>query len=93
MAMKPPQTVDVDWAVIHPNTLNYVGHSGRPLDAKEGVVDQIKYVAHFAKVHFLSLAYAVRRYSSDEFAWSAIASTWSEVVLTARANAWVSAAM
>src|SRR5262245_23763583 len=45
--MEPAQTVDVDSAVVHPDTLNHVGDCGRPLDAKEGLVDQIEYVAHF----------------------------------------------
>src|SRR5271166_6837988 len=50
MPMELAQSVDVDHAVIHPDTLNQAGHSGRPLDAKEGVVDQIEYIAHFPKV-------------------------------------------
>ena len=51
--MEPAQSVDVDRAVIHPDTLR---DSGRLLEAKEGLVDQIEYVAHFPKVPFLSVA-------------------------------------
>src|SRR6516162_5539221 len=86
MLMKLAQTVEVDRAVVHPDALNQVGDCGRPLDTEEGLVDQIEYVAHFPR-SFSSLGYAVRPYSSDESAWSAIASTPSEVVSTARANA------
>jgi hypothetical protein len=45
--MEPAQSIDVDRAVIHPDTLP---HSGRLLEAKEALVDQIEYVAHFPKV-------------------------------------------
>src|SRR3974390_434965 len=82
MLMKLAQTVDVDRAVIRPDTLQQVGGSCRSLAAKRALVDQIDYVAHFPKVLFLSLAYVVRSYSSDEFARSAIASAQSEVVGT-----------
>src|SRR6478735_11999407 len=47
--MEPAQTVYVDRAVVRPDTLNQVGDTGRPLDAKDGLVDQIEYVAHFPR--------------------------------------------
>jgi hypothetical protein len=47
--MEPAQTVYGDRAVVHPDTLNQVGDTGRPLDAKDGLVDQIEYVVHFPK--------------------------------------------
>jgi hypothetical protein len=52
MAMEPAQTVDVDRVVVHPDALQQVGDSGRPLEAKVGLVIQIEYVAHFPKVLF-----------------------------------------
>jgi hypothetical protein len=48
MLMKPAQTADVDRAVVHPDALQQVGGSGRPLADKRGLVDQIEYVAHFS---------------------------------------------
>jgi hypothetical protein len=51
--MKSAQSVDVDWAVIHPDTLR---DSGRLLEAKKDLVDRIEYVVHFPKVPFLSVA-------------------------------------
>ena len=53
MVMKPAQSVDVDRAVIHPDTLR---DSGRLLETKEDLVGQIEYVAHFPEVPFLSVA-------------------------------------
>jgi hypothetical protein len=53
--MELAQTVDVDRAVIHPHALPHAGDSGRSLADKEGLVDQIKYVAHFPRFLFLSL--------------------------------------
>src|SRR5215470_2235072 len=82
MLMKPPQTVDIDRAVVHPHALQQVGGSGRSLANKHRLVKQIEDVAHIPKVLFLSSAYAVRPYGSGETAWSAIAFTQSEVVST-----------
>ena len=48
--MEPAQSVDVDRAVVHPDTLQQVGGSGRSLADERGLVDQIEYVAHFPKV-------------------------------------------
>ena len=45
--MEPAHTVDVDGAVVHPDTLQQVGGSGRSLTDERGLVDQIEYVAHF----------------------------------------------
>src|SRR5262249_50809418 len=56
MVMEPAHTFDVDGAVVHPDTLNQVGHAGCPLDAKDRLVDQIEYVAHRLKVLSLSVA-------------------------------------
>lgn len=60
--MELAQSVDVDRAVIHPDGL---ADSGRLPEAKEGLVDQIKYVAHFPKFHFvvtdIDAAFAVHR--------------------------------
>src|SRR5271163_4364265 len=50
MLMELAQPLDVDRAVIHPDRLT---DPGRLPEAKEGLVDQVKYVAHFPKVHFL----------------------------------------
>ena len=82
MVMEPAQTVDVDRAVIHPDTLP---DSGRPLEAKEDLVDQIEYVAHF--VESLRCQRLTAGMACSEFAWSKTASTQSEVLSTARANA------
>jgi hypothetical protein len=46
MLMELAQSVDVDRAVIHPDRLTY---SGRLPEPKEGLVDQIEYVAHFLR--------------------------------------------
>src|SRR4051812_11335718 len=46
MVVEPPQTVDVDRAVVDPDNLTPAGGSGRPLEVKYGLVDQIEYVAH-----------------------------------------------
>ena len=66
--MEPAHTVDVDGAVVHPDTLQQVGGSGRSLADKHRLVKQIEYVAHCPKVLFLSLAYAVASYGWAEFA-------------------------
>ena len=65
--MEPAQTVDVYRAVVDPDNLAPTGGAGRVLEVKDGLVDQVKYVAHFPKLLFLSLAYAVRAMSSVEF--------------------------
>src|SRR6516165_3992249 len=67
MLMELAQSVDLDGAVIYPDGLT---NSCRLLEAKEGLVDQIKYVAHFPR----SFCYWLSRklYSSDELACCAV---------------------
>ena len=91
--MEPAQTVDVDRAVVHPDTLNQVGDTGRPLDAKYGLVDQIEYVAHFPRSLLVSCFAAHTAHSSLEFAWWASSSIQSAVVWAASANTWLNVAM
>src|SRR5215207_246936 len=55
MLMEPAQTVEVDRAVVHPDTLQQVGGSGRPLADKRDLINEIEYVAHFPKVLFCRL--------------------------------------
>ncbi len=44
--MEPAETVDVDGAVVYPDTLQQAGGAGRSLAGKEGLVKEIEYVAH-----------------------------------------------
>jgi hypothetical protein len=48
MVMELPQTVDVDRAVVHPDTLQRADGSCHSPDVKNGLVEQIEYVAHFS---------------------------------------------
>src|SRR5215208_259527 len=88
MLMEPTKTVDVDRAVVHPNTLQQVGDTGRPLEAEVGLVIQIEYVAHFVR-SFLSsnlrsgreLLCAPVRFLWLQFVW--VFRLFSETELTA----------
>ena len=63
MLMEPAQSVDVDRAVVHPDALP---DSGRLPEAKECLVDQINYVAHF-NAPFLVVCLRGQIVRSDEF--------------------------
>jgi hypothetical protein len=91
--MELPQTVEVDCAVVHPDTLPQAGCAGGSLAEKYGLVDQIEYVAHLGKVAFVTCLPARKANGSCEFAWSATASTQSEVPLATQVNTWINAAM
>jgi hypothetical protein len=75
--MKPAQSVDVDWAVIHPDTLR---DSGRLLEAKEDLVDRIKYVVHFLRSLSYQLLAAHIAHRSLEFVRWTSSSIQSTVV-------------
>ena len=60
--MELAQSVDLDGAVIYPDGLT---NSCRLLEAKEGLVDQIKYVAHFPR----SFCYWLSRRHTAQMNW------------------------
>jgi hypothetical protein len=48
MVMEPPQTVDVDRTVVHPDTLRHDRDAYRSPEVKHALVDGIEYVVHFS---------------------------------------------
>lgn len=45
--MEPPETIDVDRPVVHPDALQLAGASYRLPDVEHGLVEHIEYVAHY----------------------------------------------
>jgi hypothetical protein len=85
--MEPAQTVDVYPTVVRPDTLNQVGDTGCPLDAKDGLVNQIECVAHFPGFFSCQLLPAHTAHNSLELAKWASSSIQSVVVRVTFANA------
>lgn len=91
--MEQAQAVDVDRTVVHPDALADAGDSGHLLEAEDGLVEQIEYVANFPGPFEVRCCYRLTTGTLfAEFAWPATASTQSEVVMTARTNAWINTA-